>query len=809
MRARASRPVLLSLLMLGTLSMARQGWAAWPHDPNNGNVALCTSAGTQGYPTIVSDGAGGAIVTWHDYRSGTSWDIYAQRVNAAGAPQWTANGVALCTAAGDQVTPTIVSDGAGGAIVTWQDNRSGTNDIYAQRVSATGVPQWTANGVALCTAASDQITPTIASDGAGGAIVTWPDLRSGTSYDIYAQRVSAAGVPQWTANGVALCLAVNSQYVPTIDSDGAGGAIVTWQDYRSGTNNDIYAQRVNAAGVPQWTADGVALCTAAGVQAFPMIASDGGGGAIVIWNDYRGTDPDIYGQRVNAAGVPQWTGNGVALCTAANNQFYPTLVSDGAGGAIVTWEDYRTSTNYDIYAQRVSAAGVPQWTANGVALCTAASDQGYPTIASDGAGGAIVTWEDLRSGTSNDIYAQRVSAAGVPQWTANGVALCTAVGDQDNPTIASDGAGGAIVTWYDFRSGTSNDIYAQRVERFGQLGNPEPVITKVSDVLADQGGEVSLQWTASYLDVSPTFEIADYSIWREAPAAVAQTALRAGARLLGPDEPSRGGSGGALYRAQPTAAGTSYWEYLVSVPARALPGYSHVTPTTTDSTGTSNLLTNFMVMTEDAGGIPFWASAPVSGYSVDNLPPGAPAPFTANYSTGATHLHWGKNSEPDLADYRLYRGSSAGFVPGPGNLVAAQPDTGYADVGAAGSYYKLSAVDIHGNESGFALVTPSGTTSVGNGVPRELALALASANPGRGGAALQYSLPQAGMVRLVVYDLAGRETRVLTSGAREAGVYSARWDGRNESGQPVSGGIYLVRLEAGERSLVRRLALLP
>ncbi len=187
------------------------GQAAWPHDPNNGNVPLCSAANDQTYPTIVSDGAGGAIVTWQDLRSGTGTDIYAQRVSAAGVTQWLADGVALCTTPAYQYAPVIVSDGAGGAIVTWYDYRNGNWDIYAQRVSAAGVPQWTTDGVALCTAARDQTSPSIVPDGAGGAIVTWQDLRNG-NYDIYAQRVSAAGAPQWTADGVALCSAAIDQY---------------------------------------------------------------------------------------------------------------------------------------------------------------------------------------------------------------------------------------------------------------------------------------------------------------------------------------------------------------------------------------------------------------------------------------------------------------------------------------------------------------------------------------------------------------------------------------------------------------------
>ena len=128
-----------------------------------------------------------------------------------------------------------------------------------------------------------------------------------------------------------------------------------------------------------------------------------------------------------------------------------------------------------------------------------------------------------------------------------------------------------------------------------------------------------------------------------------------------------------------------------------------------------------MVETERLSTGEYWSSAPDSGYSVDNLPPVAPAPFTGNFSAGATHLHWGENREPDLAGYRLYRGSSAGFVPGPGNLIAAKPDTGYSDAGPAGNYYRLSAVDIHGNESGFALLTPANTSDVGGALaPKEI-----------------------------------------------------------------------------------------
>ena len=77
MRAHPKLTASAVVLSLGILGVAPPGHAAWPHDPNNGNVALCIIGNNQYNPTIVSDGAGGAIVTWQDQRSATTYDIYA------------------------------------------------------------------------------------------------------------------------------------------------------------------------------------------------------------------------------------------------------------------------------------------------------------------------------------------------------------------------------------------------------------------------------------------------------------------------------------------------------------------------------------------------------------------------------------------------------------------------------------------------------------------------------------------------------------------------------------------------------------
>src|SRR6185503_18647467 len=119
------------------------------------NFPLATSVGDQFWSSAIPDGAGGMIVAWQDPRNGaTGSDIYAQHVLDCGSadPAWPAGGVALTTAAGDQIFPVIATDGAGGAFVAWNEGAfpfPGFADVFAQHVLSTGAidPAWPVDGV--------------------------------------------------------------------------------------------------------------------------------------------------------------------------------------------------------------------------------------------------------------------------------------------------------------------------------------------------------------------------------------------------------------------------------------------------------------------------------------------------------------------------------------------------------------------------------------------------------------------------------------------------------------------------------------
>ncbi len=441
--------------------LTMNAFAQW--DANN--TATCTAANDQQEVRMVTDGQGGAILAWDDVRvDGQNGDIYAQRLDHAGVAQWTANGIGICTQAGNQTAVSIADDGAGGAIMVWNDWRSGNRDIYAQKVDAAGAVQWTANGVAAVVKPSDQQDAKVISDDAGGAIFVWQDSAAG-GFDVYAQRIGSAGTAMWAAGGVAICTAANDQVNPRLETDGAGGAIITWQDKRGGNDYDIAAQRVDASGTVQWTANGIVVATLVGTQSNPKIEPDGAGGVYICWQDKRTGNFDVYAQRVNSAGAVQWTANGVALCTNAGSQSALDMTAKGGiDGAIIAWKDDRAGLG-DIYARRISAAGVPQWAANGIVVASGGGPELKPNIIGDGSGNAIIVWQDSSAGNW-DVMSSKVDGNGTILWN---VAISTAAGSQTNPKNVEDGAGGAIYAWQDKRNTLDFDIYAHHINAFGTI----------------------------------------------------------------------------------------------------------------------------------------------------------------------------------------------------------------------------------------------------------------------------------------------------------------------------------------------------
>ncbi len=313
--------VTTTTLLLSSFPTALSASPSAPADTGwTGNgMRVCSTPGAQSEETAVADGAGGAYIGWWDSRDGT-FGVYLQHLSSAGVPTagWPSTGLLLRANANTYAYEAVhvVPDGGGGAIVGWLDNRAGGHsyqDIYAQRVSSSGVALWPSGGIRVTGSNTVYSCYDMASDGAGGALFAWQDVLSEYHPDhAYAQRIDANGQLLWAPTGVSTNVDTTAdQYCPDIVSDGAGGAIVAWQDqrginwgapYGSQGTSAAYAQRLNASGVPQWPDSGLAVATD-GVELTPygietQLVADGAGGALIA-------TPGIV-RRWNSAGSLMW-----------------------------------------------------------------------------------------------------------------------------------------------------------------------------------------------------------------------------------------------------------------------------------------------------------------------------------------------------------------------------------------------------------------------------------------------------------------------------------------------------------------------
>jgi|GEM_PF-1120109 len=488
-------------------------YAQWNGDPTIGtNLSKSTPGGVasskQGV-VAVTDDAGGMFVAWIDNRASSTPTVFLQRVGPDGVLKFT-DDVVVSNATGASSSAksnlTMIPDGTGGVILSWQDSRNfsaanpSNSDIYGQRIDAAGLPVWALNGVRLTAADNSISNKTISAleilvntPSTTKGVVVFQDNRNG-NVDLYAQTFSlATGALAWTADfpihGTTIAETQNQQ---SVVNDGEGGFYVGWQDLRSGAGStaDVYAQHVLDAGttgsIPTangWPADGKVISAQAFAQLQPQLVSVGTSGFVLAWTDQRGGsgNGDIYINRYNSDGTVAWAAGEVALTNLSGNQSNPQIIETN-GNYIITWSDARAApSNRDIYAQGVTSTGTLLWSTatNGVPIAVVSGNQPANvsatsiglSIVSDGFGGAIIVWDDARNNATSgtDIYAQRINSSGAVEWATNGVQVSTAAGTQTMPVAVQSNGGRALVAWRDSRNATLGDVYGARLQSNGVL----------------------------------------------------------------------------------------------------------------------------------------------------------------------------------------------------------------------------------------------------------------------------------------------------------------------------------------------------
>ncbi len=298
-----------------------------------GQPVQAAATGAQNDPAASADLGGHTLVVWSDTRNGALKDIYGARVDLTAGTTLDASGIAISTAANNQLVPAVASNGTV-ALVVWQDSRNGAFDVYGALVDTTGTV--TLNDIAIGTGAGNQDDPAVTYDTASGQfIVLWQDDASGT-FQIKGARVSTAGA-LLDATPVAIVGSASAQQLPAAVSS-ATGTLAAWQD-----GAHVRGARL-AGGATLSVTDvaGIAISSTSSNQGGPKVGVLGTS-YVVVWNDDRAGNQDIYGQMVGTDGALK--GVNFAISAAAYDEVSPQVIATSASTARVAYEAHTLDTS--------------------------------------------------------------------------------------------------------------------------------------------------------------------------------------------------------------------------------------------------------------------------------------------------------------------------------------------------------------------------------------------------------------------------------------------------------------------------------
>ena len=191
----------------------------------------------------------------------------------------------------------------------------------------------------------------------------------------------------------------------------------------------------------------------------------------------------------------------------------------------------------------------------------------------------------------------------------------------------------------------------------------------------------------------------------------------------------------------------------------------------------------------------------------DTIPPAAPANFTATPLDviSGIYLSWNKNTEEDMHHYTIYRELTEDFEPSESNILITTEDTTYVDVYDIPviHYYKLTAVDLSGNESDYAEASIIVDVEQRIQLPLEYSLKQNYPNPFNPSTEISYSLNQSGFVTLTVYNSLGQRVEELVKDYKEAGNHQVKFDATD-----IGSGVYFYKFEAKDFVETKKMVLM-
>jgi hypothetical protein len=297
----------------------------------------------------------------------------------------------------------------------------------------------------------------------GSVVAMWQDDRDPNDtvgIQVYMQKFNSMGVTQWAASGVqATDVGSFSQaLVNRIDVDASDNIYFAWGNGSSIGGAESFVQKVDTNGNILWGANGSPASTENDNQNDVQVARNDNGGAYAAFRNYNVSPQQLQVQHLDSNGNMLWAANGLPVTTNPTKEasFYFGIAADGSGGVVIAWCDNLAS---ELYLQRMDSSGNLLWGNDGVLISNQITSSDALLLQMQGSN-SIVSWVDDNNGV---VYAQKLNASGVAQWTPGGVVVSNVDGRSlTSLTVTSDG--GAVIHW-------TIDTFAEYISKVNTAGS--------------------------------------------------------------------------------------------------------------------------------------------------------------------------------------------------------------------------------------------------------------------------------------------------------------------------------------------------
>jgi hypothetical protein len=385
--------------------------------------------GDQVWPDVAVTPTGGFVVWQDNITDGSGWGVSARRLDSTLSGTLSTFRVNV-QGTNDQENPRVAMLKNGGAVFVWQGGLKGCQHIYARFLTPTNT-FLTTNDILVNTFTNNfQINPAVAVLNNSNVVVVWgsfDEASASSLQDVYGQILSPTGQKIGGEFLINQFISYN-QRTPTVAALPNGGFVAAWvsEQERSALN---YTGFDYTNGVPP--------------------------------NQVGLASVDIYARLYDNNGVAQ--GNEFLVDTGSNPCANPAAAAASDGSFMITWgarDMVNLANGWDIYARAFSSAGVGGTT---VRVNTYLPGDQYAPRISVIAGDYLIVWTSMgQDGSREGVYGQFVHEGGSlvgGEFRVN----TTTVGQQMQPTVASDGAEQFLVVWTSFTGLTYGfDLFAQR-----------------------------------------------------------------------------------------------------------------------------------------------------------------------------------------------------------------------------------------------------------------------------------------------------------------------------------------------------------